>query len=137
VGNLDDATKLLNTALKERLGVVVGPLTPKVAAKYGLTSSEGVQIQWVDPKGPFGRVGFEVGDIILAINQQPIQGVDGFDSVMKDAPPTRKQLCRQSITGPVSPPWSRLKFLNLALNLRNNPEMTEPAGMLWNWATMF
>jgi Do/DeqQ family serine protease len=85
VGNLDDATKLLNTALKERLGVVVGPLTPKLAAKYGLTSSEGVQIQWVDPKGPFGKVGFEVGDIILAINQQPIQGVDGFDSVMKDA----------------------------------------------------
>jgi len=90
VGNLDDATKMLNTALKERLGVVVRPLTAKESEKYSLTASEGVAVQWVDSKGPFGKVGFEVGDIILAINQQPVQGVDGFDSVMKDAPPHQK-----------------------------------------------
>jgi Do/DeqQ family serine protease len=90
VGSLDDATKMLNSALKERLNVVVRPLTAKETEKYGLKPSEGVAIEWVDPKGPFGQVGFEVGDVILEVNQQPVQGVDGFDRMLTEIPHHQK-----------------------------------------------
>jgi serine protease Do len=84
IGSLDEATKMLSSALKERLKVVVRPLTAKETERYGLKPSEGVAIEWVDPKGPFGQVGFEVGDVILEVNQQPVEGVDGFDHMMTE-----------------------------------------------------
>jgi serine protease Do len=84
IGSLDQATKMLSSALKERLKVVVRPLTAKETERYGLKPSEGVAIEWVDPKGPFGQVGFEVGDVILEVNQQPVEGVDGFDHMMTE-----------------------------------------------------
>ena len=35
-------------------------------------------VTWVDPKGPLGAMGFEVGDMILAINDQAITGIETF-----------------------------------------------------------
>ncbi len=33
---------------------------------------------WDDPKGPLKEAGFEVGDMILAIDSQPIEGMESF-----------------------------------------------------------
>lgn len=35
-------------------------------------------ITWLDSKGPLKKAGFEVGDMILAVNKQPVEGVDSF-----------------------------------------------------------
>jgi serine protease Do len=78
VENLDAANKILAASIKDRLGVTVRPVTPKESEKYGLEPKQGVGIATVDPKGPLGEAGFEVGDIILAINGQPISGVESF-----------------------------------------------------------
>ena len=32
----------------------------------------------MDPRGPLGKIGFEVGDMILEINGQEVGGVEGF-----------------------------------------------------------
>jgi serine protease Do len=90
VGNLEELTQKLAAELKDRLGAVVEPVTAEQAARYGLSSPEGVAIQWVDPKGPLGKVGFEVGDLILAIDKRPISGVDDFTGLITTLPRHQK-----------------------------------------------
>jgi S1-C subfamily serine protease len=64
--------------VKERLGVEVRPVTAREADHYDLESPQGVLITWVDPKGPLGKAGFEVQDILLAIEDQPVESVENF-----------------------------------------------------------
>ena len=90
IGDLEDATKLLSASVKERLGVEVRPATSKEAEKYGLSAQQGVVIEWLDPKGPLGKVGFEIGDMILEINGQPIESVDDFVGLMSTVKPGQK-----------------------------------------------
>jgi len=90
VGNLEEGTKIMAAALKERLGLEVRPVTPKEVEKHGLDSNQGVVITWVAPKGPFGGAGFEVDDMILQVENLPIVGLDGFVSVMSALKPSQK-----------------------------------------------
>jgi serine protease Do len=78
IGNLEDSTKLLAAAVRERLGVNVRPVSPEEVTKYGLGPNQGVAIVTVEPKGSLGEAGFEVGDIILEIDGQSVEGYDRF-----------------------------------------------------------
>jgi serine protease Do len=90
IGNLEDAVKLLAASVKERLGAAVRPVTQKEAEKYGLSTPAGVVIESLDPKGPLAKVGFEIGDMILEINGQPIESVDDFVSMVSTVKPGQK-----------------------------------------------
>jgi len=90
IGNLQDAAKLLSASVKERLGAELRAVTSQEVEKYGLDPQQGVAITWLDPKGPLGQVGFEVGDIILEINGQPIESVDDFSGLMSTVKPGQK-----------------------------------------------
>ena len=90
VGSLEEAKKAIAAEVKGRLGVAVRPLTVKEAADYGLSLPEGVVVEWIDPQGPIGKVGFEVGDVILALDNQPVQGVDSFNELMMAMPHHQK-----------------------------------------------
>ncbi len=90
VGNLEEATALLASAVKERLGVEVRSPNPKEVEKYGLDENQGVVITHVDPKGALGLAGFEVDDLILAIDNQPVEGMDGFINLANALPPKKK-----------------------------------------------
>jgi S1-C subfamily serine protease len=90
IGRLEDATRILASAIKERLGITARPVTSKEAEKYGLDSNQGVVIATVEPKGPLGEAGFEVGDIILGIDGQPIQGMEGFVGLVSSLKPQQK-----------------------------------------------
>jgi serine protease Do len=89
-GNLEDATKILSSSVKERLGVKVRPVTSKEAEKYGLSPQQGVVIAWLDPKGPLKQAGFEVEDILLEINGQPIESMESFVGLMNILKPRQK-----------------------------------------------
>ncbi len=78
IGTLEEATKLLAASVKERLGVEVRSPSSVEISKYGLNPNQGVVITWEDPKGPLREAGFEIGDMILAINNKPIESVEGF-----------------------------------------------------------
>jgi Do/DeqQ family serine protease len=78
IGDLESATKMLATSLKDLLGADVRPVTAKEAKKYNLDSDLGVAIVWLDPKGSLGGAGFELGDIILEINSQPVGSLKSF-----------------------------------------------------------
>jgi len=78
IGSLEASTKILAAAVKDRLGVEVRSPNSGEVNKYGISPNEGVVIVWEDPKGPLKEAGFEIGDMILAINNQPIDSMESF-----------------------------------------------------------
>jgi serine protease Do len=90
VGNLESSAKIMAAAVKDRLGVEVRALTTQELEKYGLNENQGVAISWLDSKGPLHAAGFEVGDVILGVNNQPVVGVDGFVQLVTALPPNQK-----------------------------------------------
>ncbi|HOJ12885.1 MAG TPA: Do family serine endopeptidase [Deltaproteobacteria bacterium] len=81
VGNLEDSVKFMAVGLREKLGIDVRPVSDKERDRYGLDKDQGVAISWVDPKGPLGKAGFEVGDLILGVEGRPVEGVEDFVSL--------------------------------------------------------
>jgi serine protease Do len=90
IGSLQDATKILVASLKERLGAEVRSVASKEAEKYSLEAGQGVIITWLDPKGPLGEGGFEVGDGILEINGQSIASLDSFAELVGTLKPNQR-----------------------------------------------
>jgi serine protease Do len=87
---LEEATKILAASVKERLGVEVRSPNSLETNKYGLSPHEGVVITWEDPKGPFKEAGFEIGDMILAVNNQSIESMEGFVDIVSLLRPKQK-----------------------------------------------
>jgi serine protease Do len=90
VGNLESAATILAASAKDRLGAEVRSLTTQELEKYGLNANQGVAVGWLDPKGPLHGAGFEVGDIILGINNQPVEGVESFVQLVTALKPNEK-----------------------------------------------
>jgi hypothetical protein len=78
VQSLEDVMKVLTSSVPSRLEANVQPVTTAEAEKHGLRSNQGVVIIWLDPKGPLGRAGLATSDIILQIDNQPIEGLENF-----------------------------------------------------------
>jgi serine protease Do len=87
IGNLEDAMQKIAAALEDRLGVVVRSLTADESHRYGLQPGQGVAIASLDTKGVLAKAGFEKDDVIVAINNRPVEGVQGFVSLGKALPP--------------------------------------------------
>jgi serine protease Do len=90
VGNLENAAKILAAAVKDHLGAEVRPLTAQEVDKYGLDKNQGVAISWLDSKGPLQNAGFEIGDLILGIDNQPVEGVESFVQLAMTLKPGQK-----------------------------------------------
>ena len=78
IGSQEKAIELMSATVKDRLGVVVSPVPANEAQEYGLKQGEGVEIKSLEKNGLLAQAGFEVGDIILEINGEPVYGVDSF-----------------------------------------------------------
>ncbi len=94
IGSLDDAVRRIAASLEDRLGVVVRPLKTDEAREYGLDAGQGVAIASVDSGGPLETVGFEKDDVILDVNNTPVQGVEGFVALIKALPPHQQVLIK-------------------------------------------
>jgi S1-C subfamily serine protease len=88
--NLEASTRTLAASVKDRLGAEIRPVTPKESEKYGLQPNAGVAVAQVDPKGPLGKAGFEVGDLILGINNQPIDSLQTFGALVDSLKPNQR-----------------------------------------------
>jgi len=81
IGNLDMTTRSVSESVRDRFGAEVRQVNDKEAQKYGLEPDQGLIIINLDPDGPLGKVGFEIGDIILEVNGRSVQGfTDLLDS---------------------------------------------------------
>jgi len=89
VGNLDDVSKIGSASLKERLGAEFRSISSKETEKYHIDSPQGVVITWLDPKGALAKAGFEVEDIILAIEGVAIESSESFANLISRVPPNK------------------------------------------------
>ncbi len=78
IESLDKSSQVMAGIIMERLGAEVRTVTAKETDQYGLTDKQGVVIAKLDAKGPLAKAGFEIGDLILAVNNQPVEGLDGL-----------------------------------------------------------
>jgi serine protease Do len=78
IGSLGASTKILAASVKERLGAEVRSPNSSEKDKYRLNPNQAVVITWLDPKGPLKEARFQVGDMILAIDNQPIESMESF-----------------------------------------------------------
>lgn len=86
MGSQEEEAKILESTVKERLGVAVRPLTPNDAQRYDLDSEQGLVVVWVDPQGPMGIAGFEEKDVILQIEDEPVESVEGLAELLGELP---------------------------------------------------
>lgn len=90
IGNLESSTKILAGNIRERLGIEVRAAAPQDVRKYSLDNNQGVVITWIDAKGSLGRAGFERGDIILGIENQPVDTLQTFIELASSMKPGQK-----------------------------------------------
>ncbi len=90
VGNLEESAKALVSVVKERIGGEMRVPTPKEIDHYGLNANQGVVIAWLDPKGPLAQAGFEKDDMILAVDGQPVEGVESFIDLVSGLAPGKR-----------------------------------------------
>lgn len=68
----DVIDEILNGEPRPALGVTVAPITPAIATQYNLPVQQGVLIVAVEPDSEAAKAGLEPGDIIIAINGEPV-----------------------------------------------------------------
>lgn len=54
------------------LGVEIQPITPKIASALGLKRLDGALITEAEPDGPAAKAGIALGDVVIAVDAQPI-----------------------------------------------------------------
>jgi serine protease Do len=90
IGSQKEATGILAAEVKERLGAEVRSPSPEEVEKYDLKAHGAVVISWLDPQGPLAEAGFELGDIILGVNGQPVVGVESFGYLVSTFKPKER-----------------------------------------------
>lgn len=60
------------------------PLDRRLARYHTLETESAVEVIEVDPQGPAGRIGLLSGDLIVALNGQPIQAIDDLHRFLTD-----------------------------------------------------
>jgi len=70
---------------EEKLGLSVQELTEEVARSLGIKEREGVLIANVEPGSAAAEAGLRRGELIVEINQQPVQTLAEYDELMEAA----------------------------------------------------
>ena len=72
------------------LGVGVQELSPDRIKSLNLKENVGVEVRTVTPEAPAAKVGIRLGDIILEVNGQKVEGTDQFAASIGSKPPGTK-----------------------------------------------
>jgi Do/DeqQ family serine protease len=68
------------------IGVSVEPLTPALADELGVRrNTQGLAVRDVDPRGPAAKAGVQPGDVIVAVNRQPVKSVSEIGAALRAA----------------------------------------------------
>jgi serine protease Do len=60
------------------LGATIQALTPDLAESLGMKTIDGAVVDQLTPEGPAQRAGVKAGDVILAVNGQPVKSPTGL-----------------------------------------------------------
>ena len=67
----------------EDLGMTVRSLTPEIAEQLDLKQSKGVVVTEVEPFGIAAKAGLRPGDVILSVQNTPVEKVSEFNQAIK------------------------------------------------------
>ncbi len=69
------------------MGVVPAPLTPQIAARFGLEDEQGALVVEVPADGPAGEAGMEPGDLVTAVDGEEVRSVEDFLGFIRRSEP--------------------------------------------------
>jgi Do/DeqQ family serine protease len=61
------------------LGAALQKLTPDIADSLGLETPSGALIAKVHAKGPAAKAGLRAGDVVVSVDEKPVQNPEGFE----------------------------------------------------------
>jgi serine protease Do len=73
--------------IRGHLGVLVQPVDPDMAKAFGLSQGGGALVGQVTPGSPAAKAGIQRGDIILAVNGQPVTGSEDLSVRISEIAP--------------------------------------------------
>jgi serine protease Do len=85
IGSQEEAEEQMTSSAEEQLGAKFRPISPETAARLGL--EQGVEIAAIRPGGLLAEAGFEVGDLLLAIEDQPVDSPEALAIILSIVPP--------------------------------------------------
>jgi serine protease Do len=69
------------------VGVGIQPMTPSLARAFGMKEPLGVVVTEIQPNSPASKAGINSGDVITAINGDPIKDLNAFRLKVASTPP--------------------------------------------------
>ncbi len=60
-------------------------MTRDAAVRMGVASSAGVLVGWVDPESPAATAGVLAGDVIVSVNDRPVETPERFAEALATA----------------------------------------------------
>lgn len=70
-------------SLDKDVGLGLTAITPALARRYGLSTTEGLLVTEVKDYSPAARAGLQAGDIILEVNRVKVNSVKEFQDILK------------------------------------------------------
>lgn len=70
-----------------KFGISIQNITPEMASRLGLDGTQGVLVTSVETNSFAEEVGLQRGDVILQVNQQPVNRVDDVLRIQRGLPP--------------------------------------------------
>jgi len=70
---------------RKDVGMEVSNLNRELARKYGISETRGVLVTYVEGNSPADEAGIREGDVILEINREPVDNVDEYYGVLREA----------------------------------------------------
>lgn len=71
--------------IQSKLGILLQDITPELAQQLNLDRDHGVIIKYVDPNSPSQEAGLRRGQVILSVNQKPVDSTEEFFHIIKEA----------------------------------------------------
>ena len=78
-----EKTRAAGEAAAKNIGLTISTLTPQIARRYGLRTTEGLLVTDVENGSDAERRGLQPGDIIIEVNRQKIATVSQWENIMR------------------------------------------------------
>jgi serine protease Do len=90
VGNVADSLVAHGKVVRGYVGIGIQDLTPGLADTFGLKVTGGALVTDVQPDGPGSKAGLKSGDVITAINGQPVDSASRLSLAVGETAPGTK-----------------------------------------------
>ncbi|MEY2803173.1 MAG: hypothetical protein RL657_509 [Pseudomonadota bacterium] len=128
---ISDQLRASGRVLRGRIGVQLDQVSKEVAESLGLSRPHGALIRGVEPGGPAAKAGIEAGDIILKVDNTPIEKANDLPRQIGNLRPGSRatiQVWRQGATRDISVTIAEVEPDRANARARNNnPSEDKPA----------